>query len=59
VRAIGEAELVADAAGEWTRRITAKYVHSALAAEQEDWRAKEERIAIVLRPVRLVAVATV
>ncbi len=59
VRAIGEAELLPDAGGEWTRRITAKYVHGAIAGERGDWRAQEERIAIVLRPERLVAVASV
>ena len=57
VRGIGDAELFPDARGEWTRRITLKYVHGA--GHRATARAAHERIVIRLTPARLVAVASV
>lgn len=59
VRAIGEATLFRDRGGEWTRRITAKYVRGASAERRIAARVGDERIAIRLRPARLIALASV
>jgi hypothetical protein len=49
----GIAELRPDVGGGWTRRITLKYVSGPEGAARATLRASQERIAIVLRPVRL------
>jgi nitroimidazol reductase NimA-like FMN-containing flavoprotein (pyridoxamine 5'-phosphate oxidase superfamily) len=59
VRAIGEAEVFADAAGRWTTRITEKYVRGPGAAASIASRAGDERVVVRLRPARVVAVASV
>lgn len=59
VRAIGEAELFPDHDATWTKRITAKYVRGATAAERIAARAADERVVICLRPRALVAVSSV
>ncbi len=60
VRAVGVAELFADANWEWTQRIDDKYEHGdGAAARSARRRAGGERTVIRLRPDRLVAVASV
>ncbi len=59
VRGIGDAELFPDRHCTWTNRITEKYVRGSAAAATAIARARDERIVIRLRPVRLVAVASV
>jgi hypothetical protein len=59
VRAIGIAELFPDPGGLWTGRITEKYVLGASAKAMRAARVADERVAIRLRPDRLVAVASV
>ena len=59
VRAVGLAELFADDSGEWTRRITEKYVQGPGREAQVAARTGDERVVIRLRPARLVAVASV
>ena len=59
VRAVGQAELFADADAVWTRRITRKYVSGLAAAAREERRASDPRLVIRLAPVRLIAVASV
>jgi PPOX class probable F420-dependent enzyme len=59
VRAIGTAELKPDHAATWTTRITQKYVRGPAATQRIESRAADERIAICLRPTRLIAVASV
>ncbi len=59
VRAIGRAALFADREGEWTRRITEKYVHGPARDEQIRRRVADERVVICLRPERMLAVASV
>jgi hypothetical protein len=59
VRAIGEATLFGDRGGEWTRRITEKYVRGPAAEHRVAARVADERIAIRLRPTRLIGVASV
>ena len=58
VRAVGDVELAPDVDGEWTRRITRKYVHGAALPARTATRVAADRRAIVLRPRRLVAVAS-
>jgi hypothetical protein len=53
VRATGEAELFDDRAGEWTRRIRAKYLSDRPASSEHP------RVVIRLRPHKLIAVASV
>lgn len=55
VRVTGRADLFADDDGLWTRRITAKYVRR----PGSSWRTPQFRTVIRLRPLRLVAVASV
>lgn len=55
LRAIGDAELFADADGTWTRRVSAKYI----AGPAADDRPTEFRTVIRLTPLKLVAVASV
>jgi hypothetical protein len=59
VRAIGDAELFPERHGEWTRRITEKYVSGPAAREVARSRTADQRVVICLRPVRLVAVASI
>jgi hypothetical protein len=59
VRATGEIELFPDAGAEWTTRITEKYVRGEGRAVSVASRAADERVAIRLAPVRIVAVASV
>jgi nitroimidazol reductase NimA-like FMN-containing flavoprotein (pyridoxamine 5'-phosphate oxidase superfamily) len=59
VRAIGEAQTFPDAGGEWTERITRKYVTGPGLSVQLERRLSAERIVIRLEPERLVAVASV
>lgn len=59
VRAIGQAELFADAGGAWTQRITEKYLRGPTAPARSAARSADERVVIRLRPHRLLAVASV
>ena len=59
VRAIGEAGLFPDRGGEWTARITEKYVRGPLGRTRMRARTADERVVVCLRPARLVAVASV
>lgn len=58
-RAIGEAALFPDSGGQWTSRITEKYLRGPGAAASVASRAADERVVMRLRPVRVVAVASV
>jgi PPOX class probable F420-dependent enzyme len=59
VRAIGEAQVFSDSGGQWTMRITEKYVRGAGAAASIASRAADQRVVVRLRPARIVAVASV
>lgn len=60
VRAIGDAELIADADGRWTTRIWQKYsADGHVASERLDGLRDRERVLIKLRPQQLVAVGSV
>jgi nitroimidazol reductase NimA-like FMN-containing flavoprotein (pyridoxamine 5'-phosphate oxidase superfamily) len=59
VRAIGNAETAIDAGGEWTRRITAKYVTGSGLAVQLERRLAGQRIVIRLEPLHATAVASI
>lgn len=59
LRAIGHAELFPDAGGEWTTRITNKYVRGSAAPKSAASRAADDRLVICLQPSKLVAVASV
>jgi hypothetical protein len=59
VRAIGNAELFSDADAWWTRHIDEKYIRGPAAAAQSTARAAHPRTVIRVRPIRLVAVASV
>jgi PPOX class probable F420-dependent enzyme len=59
VRAIGEAQVFSDSGGQWTTRITEKYVRGAGAAASIASRAADQRVVVRLRPARIVAVASV
>ena len=59
LRAVGFAVLSVDRDGEWTRRITEKYICGSARERQALARAADERVVICLRPQRLVAVASV
>jgi nitroimidazol reductase NimA-like FMN-containing flavoprotein (pyridoxamine 5'-phosphate oxidase superfamily) len=58
VRAVGRAVLSADRDGEWTRRITQKYVRGPARAQRVRGRVADERVVICLRPHRMIAVAS-
>lgn len=58
VRGTGRVELYGDPGGEWTRRITEKYLSGPGRSQQIRARSADERIVICLRPQRLVAVAS-
>ncbi len=58
VRAIGTVELSDDIAGEWTRRIRAKYLRVRARALPEVAQIDDLRVLIVLRPTAVVAVAS-
>jgi nitroimidazol reductase NimA-like FMN-containing flavoprotein (pyridoxamine 5'-phosphate oxidase superfamily) len=58
VRAVGEAELFPDEGGRWTTEITAKYLRGPGAAAGAASRAADDRVVVRLRPVRVVAVAS-
>ena len=59
VRAVGPAEVFPDEGGEWTRRITEKYVRGPARANRVEYRTSEPRVVIRLQPVRMFAVASV
>ncbi len=59
VRVVGTADLSPDEDGLWTGRITEKYVRGRSAGAMRASRVADQRIAICLRPDRLVAVASV
>ncbi|MGZ4188176.1 MAG: hypothetical protein ACXVVQ_11275 [Solirubrobacteraceae bacterium] len=59
VRAIGKAEVFPDSGGQWTSRITEKYVRGPGAAASIASRAADDRVVVRLRPDRIVAVASV
>jgi hypothetical protein len=59
LRATGEIELFPDPAARWTTRITEKYVRGEGAAASIASRAADERVVMRLRPVKVVAVASV
>jgi nitroimidazol reductase NimA-like FMN-containing flavoprotein (pyridoxamine 5'-phosphate oxidase superfamily) len=59
VRAIGDAETFTDASGEWTERITRKYVTGQGLSVQLERRLSAERIVIRLEPRTLLAVASI
>jgi GNAT superfamily N-acetyltransferase/nitroimidazol reductase NimA-like FMN-containing flavoprotein (pyridoxamine 5'-phosphate oxidase superfamily) len=59
VKAWGACELEPDTGGRWTRRITEKYVPGEIGLRRAEYRARMPRIRIELRPVGLVATATV
>jgi PPOX class probable F420-dependent enzyme len=59
VRAVGSAELLSDRGATLTTRITEKYVRGPAAAPRIETRAADQRVAIRLRPDRMVAVASV
>jgi len=59
VRAVGNADLLPDTDGIWTRRITEKYVRGPMAAHRITARSGDERTAIRLRPRTIVAVASI
>ena len=59
VRAIGSAELFPDRRGDWTQRITEKYVRGPGREEQIKKRLADERLVIRLRPADLLAVSSV
>ena len=59
VRAIGDAEVFADSGGQWTARITKKYLHGPGAVASIASRTADERVVVRLRPVRVVAVASI
>jgi nitroimidazol reductase NimA-like FMN-containing flavoprotein (pyridoxamine 5'-phosphate oxidase superfamily) len=58
VSAIGDAETFVDAGGEWTRRITAKYVTGPGPEVQLERRLAGERIVIRLEPQSLITAAS-
>lgn len=58
VRASGRAELTADADKAWTRRITLKYVTGPAGVRLADRRARDDRVLITVRPVRISATAS-
>jgi len=58
VRAVGHAKILNDIDGDWTRRITAKYLRGAAAATHIEKRSSGPRCAIQLTPHRLLAVAS-
>ncbi len=59
VRAIGDAELFPDGGQEWTHRLDRKYLSASAAGQRAAERAGDERVVIRVRPVRLVAAASV
>lgn len=58
VRATGYAQVMPDRAGEWTRRITHKYIAGPDGEERAAIRAAMSRMVIVLHPERMVAIGT-
>jgi hypothetical protein len=58
-RAIGDAQTFPDAGGEWTERLTRKYVTGPGLSVQLERRLSAERIVIRLEPRSLVALASV
>ena len=59
VRAVGPAEVFVDDGGDWTRRITEKYIHGPGREAMLATRTSQERWVIRLQPVRMFAVASV
>lgn len=59
VRGTGEADLLPDADGFWTRVITEKYIGGPARAARSAARTADPRTVIRLRPVRLIAVASI
>jgi nitroimidazol reductase NimA-like FMN-containing flavoprotein (pyridoxamine 5'-phosphate oxidase superfamily) len=58
VGARGEAELRRDGAGEWTYRITLKYVRGDDGLTRAEMRAAQDRVLIVLRPKHIEYLST-
>jgi PPOX class probable F420-dependent enzyme len=58
IRASGNAEIGADDGGRWTRRITLKYMSGPAGERLAERRARDERVAITLRPARISATAS-
>ena len=58
VRASGRVSLSPDQGGQWTRRITLKYVRGPAGERLAERRARDERVLITLRPVRISATAS-
>ena len=58
VRASGKGEVQHDAGGQWTRRITLKYMSGPVGERLAERRARDERALITLRPERLSATAS-
>ena len=58
-RAVGPAEVFDDIDGEWTRRITEKYIRGAGRTAMVTRRTAQERVVIRLQPVRLFGVSSV
>lgn len=56
VRAYGYAQVMPDRAGEWTKRVTRKYIAGPDGEERAAMRAAMPRVVIVLRPERVVAI---
>jgi general stress protein 26 len=59
VRLVGDVELSPDRSGEWTRKITRRYLTGPSADRVADRRAGRARIVIGLRPLSVVAVGSV
>lgn len=59
VRITGDAVLVSDEGGDWTRLITLKYLVGLSAEARAEARAAQSRVVIELRPATIVGVASV
>lgn len=59
VRITGDAVLVSDEGGDWTRSITLKYLAGLSAEARAEARAAQSRVVIELRPTTVVGVASV
>ncbi len=58
VKAWGMASLKTDTGGQWTRRITLKYVSGDAGLARAEFRAQMDRVVIELRPGRLLSAGT-
>jgi PPOX class probable F420-dependent enzyme len=59
VRCVGPAEVFDDTGGEWTRRITEKYLSGSGRDAQVEHRTSVDRVVIRLQPVRLFGLSSV